>query len=150
MSVPSNEPPQSSMPCAFPDCARARAEGELCWGHAKQRRRGQRLTTLRDDTRSPAELLADAAIRYADAEEDEEFRAAKDLLHKHAISFAHRLAETNPAELRRLLGVQLGRPPKVTAEQVREALERAGSAEKAAGLLGVSVRTVFYAKTSCR
>lgn len=121
--------------CSFDGCERPAKEDGLCWGHVKQRRRGQRLTPLRDDTRTPSELLADAAQRYVDAEGDEEYARARQLLHRTAINFTHRLA---PHELLSAVGVKVGRPRVMSDEEVKEAVRAAGSVRGAARALGVT------------
>lgn len=55
------------MLCRFEDCLeRAVADG-LCIAHYRQRERGKPLTPVREDNRTPFEVLLDAAIACADA-----------------------------------------------------------------------------------
>lgn len=136
------------MTCAYPECDNQAERGELCEGHAKQRQQGRPLTTLRDDSRSPLELLCDAARAYADSDsdDDEEWKRSLTLLRKTAVSYAMRCAEM-VRELR-----PVGRPRTVSDEKVLEALEKAGTISGAARLLGIHRSTVQYrlAATSVR
>jgi hypothetical protein len=58
--------------CAFAECDRSAVEGELCGGHAKQRRRGLQLRPLRSRYGSKRERV-EAAIAelYAGSDEDD-------------------------------------------------------------------------------
>lgn len=69
-----------SRPCAYPDCWNNATEGEWCYAHARQRRRGDgRQKPLRDDRRTPWDVVYEAAIALGDADtlDDKEFARLK-------------------------------------------------------------------------
>lgn len=130
----------AAVTCAYPDCDHEAERGDLCEGHAKQRQQGRPLAPLRDDSRSPLELLCDAARDYADADsdDDEEWKRALTNLRKIVVSYALRCAEV-VRELR-----PVGRPRKFSDERILEAIEKGGSVRGAARILGISDGTVRY------
>lgn len=80
--------------CSFRDCSevaeRVQEDGmALCPGHRKQRSRGQPLTPLAQPM-TPTEALLMAAGDWAEAEEDDEYRRAKE----RAVAACLRLARS--------------------------------------------------------
>lgn len=77
----------NSETCSVPKCGKpSQGRAALCSGHLKRRQRNQSLETeLRPYGMSKAEAMVKAAKRYEDAkaEDDAEFRRARDLLRKH-------------------------------------------------------------------
>jgi hypothetical protein len=131
--------------CAVDGCENDAARGGLCWAHVKEKQRTGKLSPLSKRPASALERLTEAAIAYAEAEEDDEFRRARDNLRKSAAAYAVRHpGETVREALARAKaqGVRLGRPPKLTPEKARELVDSAGSIKRAAAMLGVSRRTV--------
>lgn len=128
--------------CDFDGCQLPRAVDSLCAGHAKQLSQGKRLSPLRDSSRTPFDLLVDAAQRYLDADTDVEFERARSLLRKQAVAFAVRLQRIDPVEFRAHLGIQIGRPPKVTREAIALAMMEPSSRRELAARLGVSLTTI--------
>ncbi len=61
--------------CIGPLCRRPAARGGLCWGHLKQRQRGQALSPIEELT--PKERVLDAGNAWLEAEGDEEYRLAE-------------------------------------------------------------------------
>jgi hypothetical protein len=62
--------------CIGPQCKKPAARGLLCWGHLKQRQRGQHeLTPIEEPT--PKELVLEAGNAWLEAEDDAEYRAAE-------------------------------------------------------------------------
>lgn len=115
-------------------CDKPAVEGDLCATHARRRRRGQPLSApVRDDTRTPFEVLQDAAIRVVDApsEDDAAYRRAKDLLGKAALAYGKHLLFRG------------GRPRKASMDEAQEALARAQTRTAAAKALGVSRVTLW-------
>lgn len=64
------------MTCTGPDCSRPAWRSGLCHGHHWQRRHGRELTPLRPRKQSPMQRLAAAALAYADAETEDDYRRA--------------------------------------------------------------------------
>lgn len=54
-------------------CGRPAARGALCWGHLKQRERGQQLCPLKRSV-SPFERVIVSGSAFLEAESDEEYR----------------------------------------------------------------------------
>jgi hypothetical protein len=131
--------------CSFPGCGHDTMSGELCEGHRKQRQRGQSLSPLAHRPSNALERLTEAAIAYAEADEDEDFARARDNLRKAAGVYGRRHVgeriRERLAELR-AAGVRLGRPPLVDKAVVQHLAKEVGVG-KAALLLGVSRVTVW-------
>lgn len=117
------------MSCSVDGCESPAAKGGLCWAHAKRRAKGQDANVL--PRPSGLERLREAALKYADAEGDEDFRRAEDNLRKAAAAL-----------MRRARG---GRPATVAHEEALNALRAAGSLRRAAAVLGVSAWAVLRA-----
>jgi hypothetical protein len=117
-------------PCSVDDCPNEANRGGRCWAHAKRKARGQDANTLARP--SGLERLREAALRYADAEDDEDFRRAEDNLRKAAYAIARR---ANGG----------GRPAKVQVDTALAALRAVGSLRGAAALLGCSHVAVWRA-----
>jgi hypothetical protein len=80
ISVNPDQPPTY---CSIDGCQKEAVYG-LCWAHRKRKQRGKPLSEpLREVGLGPVVQLQRAALRYAEAEEDEEFKKAKDLLYQH-------------------------------------------------------------------
>lgn len=86
-----------------------------------------------DVTRTPDEVLADAALAYADAESEEDFVRARQRLQKAAERFAIRASIRNRG----------GRPKKLTLEVVLNVMSRVGSVRDAALELRVGRATLY-------
>lgn len=137
------------MTCSVEGCVRPVEAGGLCQGHRKRKTRGQTVSgDLRDDTRTPSEILTDAAIALADCDSDDDgawARAQKN--HQHAAeSYAKRRTKARiRAALSKLKaeGVRLGRPVSVSEESVVQAVETMRTMTAAARALGVSRITVW-------
>jgi hypothetical protein len=61
--------------CIGPECSEPAARGDLCWGHLKQRERGQTLRPIEKLT--PEEVVIRAGSEFLEAEGDEEYDAAR-------------------------------------------------------------------------
>lgn len=88
--------------CSIDGCQKAAARGGLCWSHIKRRQRHVDIEApLRVYGQPSAELVKRAALRYAEAADDEEFARARALLLKHAkaygIEVAARRRKRSPA-----------------------------------------------------
>lgn len=143
------------MNCSVADCEKPAAKSGLCWAHAKQRLRGQPLTTVASRHASPLDRLREAALDYADADADEdaEFGRAEDNLRKAARAYgvkgaAERIREALAAARRR--GVVLGRPRKLLPDRALELLSQAGSVAAVAALLDLHPSTVRRAVRRAR
>lgn len=134
--------------CTVSDCERPTREGRSrCEMHEKRYQRRQPLDAPVAERLNPKERLLEAAHRWveSDAENDAEFQR-----HERAvIRAARQLAPQASSELiraamadARARGVRLGRPPKVSAEQARQLVERLGTVTLAALALGVDRATV--------
>lgn len=120
----------TEMPCGFPDCDLPAHNGaEYCWGHSKQRTRGQALRPLRGWGRSPIEALESAMYAYVetDSEDDEAFARNRSLFLRAARRFGRQGSG--------------GRPP-MNVELALNAVRAAGGVRAAARLLGVSRNTI--------
>ena len=62
--------------CAFPDCGEEAQRYGLCWGHVKQKQRGRPLTPLKEAL-SPEEAVLAAGNDWLEADENDEYRAAR-------------------------------------------------------------------------
>lgn len=134
------------MLCSFEGCPNEAKRGGLCWAHLKQRSRDDgRLQEVRRRPESRIERLTEAALAYAAAETEEEFRRARDNLRKSALAAGPELiGELTREALARLRarGVRLGRPPKVDPVVAARVLGEAGGLAEAAARLGVHPRTL--------
>lgn len=132
--------------CVWGDCEEPTRQGRrLCEMHEKRRQRGADMSAPKQERLTPAERLLELAIRLADADSDEEFRRARRGLLSAARALGPKLSgeiirDAMAAARRR--GVRIGRPPKLTADQARAALEEHGSVIAAARALGVHRRTL--------
>lgn len=135
--------------CAIDGCGREGKQGGYCWGHRKRLARGQDMSgELGRRSESAMELLAAAALRYAEADEDEEFDRARDNLRKRAAAFGARfISEATKEALarRRAEGAKLGRPTKLNPDTVLRLVEDLGGRRRAAAALGVSRWTIWRA-----
>lgn len=61
--------------CIGPHCKEPAARGDLCWGHAKQRSRGQALRAI--EKLSPEERVIEAGSAWLEAEDEGEYRTAR-------------------------------------------------------------------------
>ena len=86
----------TTQPCAVDGCDRTvagrhgRGYAGYCSGHAKRKSRGLLVDVPLQERLSPAERLREAAIRYADADGDEEWGRAWKGLQGAADAFARR------------------------------------------------------------
>lgn len=120
----------------------------LCSAHRKRAKNGGDLSAPlkpAPHSREPLEVLTDAAIRYADAETDEEFKKAKDVLRKAAQNYGPKHQHHVIAEglwRRKAAGLPVGRPAKITRAEAEAAVATNGGRRAAAKSLGVSPRTI--------
>lgn len=144
------------MYCVAPDCTRPAARGELCWTHLKRQRTHGTIdgsvgtSEVSERPKSPSERLHEAALKYADAEDDGDYARARDNLRKAATAYDRcLLSERTKAAMAtaRANGVRVGRPRALSLEphQVVETVRYYGGARLAARALGVSVMTVWRA-----
>jgi hypothetical protein len=61
--------------CIGPECKEPAARGDLCWGHLKQRERGQVLRPIAKLT--PEERCIEAGSAMLEAEDDAEYKAQR-------------------------------------------------------------------------
>lgn len=124
------------MTCSVDDCLRPAERNGLCAAHRKRAQRGVTVAgELRDVSRAPHEVLADAALRYADADstDDREFARAQNNLGQAAKAYA------------RALRPRPGPKPTVSPDVAVAAVTTHGSTRKAAAALGVSPWAVWRA-----
>jgi hypothetical protein len=77
--------------CNAPDCMNVAPPGsDLCGGHRKRLQRGQPVATPLRQARSPWSILTDAAIRYADVDDERAYGRASDNLRRAAESYVKR------------------------------------------------------------
>lgn len=130
--------------CYAPDCLNPVDGHGLCSTHRKRQQRGTSLETPKvDKSRTPFEVALDASLKLADvdSEDDAKYASAKDNWRKAILAYARReLGEAVRVGVsrRRRAGLKIGRPPRVTAEQARAALEQHGGVRPAARALGIS------------
>ena len=80
---------KTTHPCAVEGCRNPEAEAGLCWGHLKRRKRGRSLDgPLRQYGRTARENLVAAALRCADADDDDEYRRSSKTLRIYAQRYA--------------------------------------------------------------
>ncbi len=85
------------MHCEVEGCTRQAERPGRCATHRKRaQRHGDLHAPIRPYGLSPLERLAKAALAYANAEADLDFRRARDLLRKHATAMANRLRKMSP------------------------------------------------------
>lgn len=131
-------------------CSKPAKHGEWCDAHWKRKQRGKSLAPpLQERPKTPLELLTESALSYAEAEGDQDFARALDNLRQSANRYSRRAGrDVTPEELSALrhelarVQAKLGRPRRLTQEEIVEVLERVGSQAEAARQLGVSTRTV--------
>lgn len=110
-------------PCSVDGCPKEAARGGLCWGHVKKRQRGQTVNeALTERPESKIDVLREAALAYAEAEEDDDFRRAEDSLRKAAERFGAETARRAEAMIRseRARRAGLARAAKLTPERRKE------------------------------
>lgn len=132
-------------PCSVDGCENHVAKDGLCSGHYKRKQRGQPVAVQLQAKPSGVERLREAALAYAEADEDDEFaRADANLLKAAAAARASAIAELTRRALANLRaqGVRLGGPRKVEPELALRTVEEAGSLKRAAVKLAVSVKTI--------
>lgn len=140
--------PTAGGECSVDGCPRQAEHDGLCQGHLKRRQRGQVVNEPLAARPSGVERLTEAALRYAAAEGEEDFRRAKDNLRKAAVAVqtSKVISELTREALaqRKAAGARLGRPPKVTTEQVIQAyLANPNAGTRAlAAQFGVCVQTI--------
>lgn len=79
------------MSCSVDGCTRHVEKQGLCAAHRKRKQRGQEVSApVRDYRMKAEERLSKAALRYANAESDDEYRRAKVLLAKYSQGHAGR------------------------------------------------------------
>lgn len=133
--------------CAIDDCGNPVASGGLCAGHLKRRQRGMPLHAALLPRPTGLERLSEAALRYADAGDDDgEYTRARDNLRKAAMTLqtAALVSEWTREAMAKLKasGVHVGRPRKLDERALLAALSRYSSQKQLAAALGVSTRTV--------
>lgn len=70
--------------CHGPECDKPAQRGGFCWAHLKRKQRSRPLSgKVRGYGMSKREKRSRAALRYANAETQEEFDRAADLLKKY-------------------------------------------------------------------
>lgn len=94
------------MACSVSGCEKPARKLNLCWGHHKRMRRGLPVhVPLREhESLTPHEELMRAALRYADAEADEEYELRKTLLFRAALKLRPRNSDVErpaPIQARR-------------------------------------------------
>lgn len=109
-------------------CERSAKKVGMCWGHFKRRLRNQDTDVQLTPRLSRLARLEEVALTYAeaDADDDEEWRRARENLRKAA----------------NMVG---GRPRKVSAKLVVELVAAVGSIQRAAQQLGISRVTAWRA-----
>jgi hypothetical protein len=72
-------------------CGRPAKRAGLCWTHVWRARHGKELSAdIRKRDMTPIQLLTEAALNYADATEDEEYRWALARLRMAALRYVRR------------------------------------------------------------
>jgi hypothetical protein len=141
-------------PCDFPDCDADAERGGYCWAHTKQgQRRDGRRTEVARRHESAWERLTEAAIAYAEADQDDDFSRAKDRLAQAAKQYGRKQASALIREgmaAARARGVHIARPRKLAPMVALELVAKLGGARAAAEQVGVSVRTVRRALRQAR
>lgn len=133
------------MSCSIADCENPADGHGLCSAHRKRAKKGGNLAAPlkpAPTSRPPLEVLQDAALRYADAESDEDFRSATDVLRKSAKTYGrkeqhHRISEG--LWRRKAAGLPVGRRPKLTRADAEAAVATEGGVRAGARALGVSL-----------
>ena len=90
--------------CVADDCLNLAKKGGYCWAHLKRRHRQRPLAeAVRHKHQTPQQLLAEAAIAYADADTstDATFRLAWDRLRKAALRYVRKAKHPNQHSGRR-------------------------------------------------
>lgn len=131
-----------NMECSVDGCLRPAAPGAggFCHGHHKRKVRGQEPAgELQKRHGSSLERLAEAALTYAEAEEDAEWTRARNNLAKSAVAYALK-KETR----------ERGRPPKLRPADALRLVRELGGVRQAARALGLPRRTVQRALRKVR
>lgn len=68
--------------CEVAECERPAARAGRCWGHLKQRQRGEDARPLREYGQSLRAKRVRLALALSDADDDDEFERLLDLLRK--------------------------------------------------------------------
>ena len=137
------------MECAVDGCphpADPKGVAGLCSGHSKRKQRGQVVNEPLASRATPGEVLLEAALALADAEEDVDFERAKARLKMATYAYARQGAvkawRASMGE-RQAKGLPIGRPPKVSSLSADEAATAQRLANRQlAQRLGVSLCTV--------
>ena len=137
--------------CAVCDCDRPAARAGYCHTHSKRLARGMPVDVpVPQRPKSPFERATEAALAYASAEDEADFKRARDNLRKSIVACApvirgEEISELTRAalELRKAAGVKLGRPSKVHPALAEAKVLEAGSVARAARELHVSVSALF-------
>lgn len=119
-------------PCSVDGCENEAKRAGLCWSHRKRKLRGHVVNEALAARPSGRERVREAALAYANAETDADFKRAEDNLFKAAYAIAKRASGG-------------GRPAKVDVDAALAALRSVGSIRGAASLLGVSRMAVWRA-----
>lgn len=136
------------MTCRIEDCENEADGHGLCSAHRKRSKKGGNLAAPlkpAPTARAPLEVLQDAALRYADADSDDDYRAATDVLRKAAQTYGRKAQHHLIAEglwRRKAAGLPVGRPAKLTRSQAEAAVAKYGGRRTAARALGVSPRSL--------
>lgn len=83
-----DEAKRNAPPCSIEECGGTSVYGGLCLMHYRRKLRGKDLNAPRFFQRDYSAMLGEAAIAYRDAEDDEEFEAAKAALERTALRFS--------------------------------------------------------------
>lgn len=137
--------------CAAPDCELPVHRLGYCMAHSQQMHRTGKVGPIAPRL-SPAQRLIEQALALADADplDDEEFERIRRSLLLTAKTYGTEAAVRQHGEkLSRALaaakarGVRLGRPPKVTLEQIQAVTAEFASRKAAAERLRISERTLY-------
>lgn len=125
--------------CEAPGCERPVFRGALCSAHVKQQQRNRPLTPIAEKLSAERRLL-EAAIAWAEAEEDEEYERGRQSVLKLARAYGRNWSEVVREGMRqaRERGVHVGRPRKVEPKVARRLVRELGSIAAVASRLGVS------------
>ncbi len=137
----------STSTCTVDDCGRPAQKAQLCWGHYKRAQLGKPVhVQLEKHHRTPLAALLDSSMKFAEAEEDDDYERAVMLLALYArryVKFVNAQKVRSALKKAKARGEQVGRPMKPVADGELE-LIRLGErrVKDVAAALGVSRRTV--------